>query len=155
MKNAGVSLNAQALRVVYDKIAGSVKGGKFVTKASWTRGVEGAHRHRDTQRVYAAMVSGGQYDAQPGRCEVAPDEVRRQLKDVKAPWMARIECMQSLSRRLTARALSASQFHDGYRAHHISLTKQARDRRSGVARVACECLAKLILRWRHGLFSAR
>lgn len=49
---------------------------------------------------------------------------------------------------MTSPNLQSTKFHDIFGPHAKNLNKQAKDRRSGVARVACECMAKIILKWK-------
>ena len=76
------------------------------------------------------------------------DEIRSQIKDTKGTWTYRVDCMESFCRQITAPNLSKNDFHDQFRGMHLCLTTQAKDRRSNVSRVACECLAKVIVRWK-------
>ena len=89
-----------------------------------------------------------QYDPQPDREEIAMNEIRSNLKDTKATWTYRVECMESFCRQITRGSVSTEQFHDAFRGMHLCLTTQAKDRRSNVSRVACECLAKIMTRFK-------
>ena len=145
----GLKLDQKAQKKVYDHIASSVKKQRYITSKTWVQGITVAHKQANTKALYTAILGGKQYDPQPGREEIEMEEIRIKLKDTKAPWMYRVECMESLSRQITVSSMKTQKFHELFRQYHISLTVQAKDRRSGVCRVACECFAKIILRWKN------
>eukprot|EP01084_Bolivina_argentea_P269933 458878_1 len=147
IENMGLPFDMKQQRKVYDQIARCVKKGRAITKDSWVKGIEIAQQHPNVRATYAAIISGKQYDPQPGRQEIDLDELRVKLTDLKAPWMYRVECMQSLCRQITNKSLSKDKFHELFRQYHISLTRQAKDRRSNVSRVACEAFSKIMLYW--------
>ena len=145
----GMKLDQKQMKKVYDHIASSVKKERYITSKTWVKGIDIAHKQANTKALYTAILNGKQYDPQPGREEIDMEEIRIKLKDTKAPWMYRVECMESLSRQITVKSMKSDKFHTLFRQYHISLTVQAKDRRSGVSRVACEVFAKIILRWKN------
>lgn len=147
IEKCGCKLNRDDARKVFDHIS-TLADDKIINKHAWVNGVNIAHENVLTDKIYKAIISGGQYDPQPGRSEIDLDEITKTLKDTKAEWRKRIECMESLSRQLTTNKMSTDKFHSIFRSNHVGLTKQARDRRSNVMRVACETEAKLICRWK-------
>eukprot|EP01084_Bolivina_argentea_P237861 399640_1 len=149
MEHVGLKLDKKAQKKVYDHISSSVKRNRNITKESWIKGINIAHKQANTKKLYEYILSGNQYNTQAGREEIDMEEIRIKLKDMKAPWMYRIECMESLCRQITNKSLKTDKFHEKFRNYHIGLTVQARDRRSSVSRVACEVLAKIILRWKN------
>ena len=148
-EHVGLKFDQKAMKKVYDHIASSIKKERYITSKTWVKGIDIAHKQSNTKALYTAILAGKQYDPQPGRAEIDLEEIRIKLQDTKAPWMYRVECMESLSRQITVSSMNSDKFHSLFRQYHISLTKQAKDRRSGVSRVACECFAKIILRWKN------
>ena len=144
--NCGCKLNRDDARKAFDHIA-DLADDKIINKYAWVNGINRANENPLTEKCYRRIVAGGQYDPQPGRSEIDLDEITKTLKDTKAEWRKRIECMESLSRQLTTEKMSTDKFHSIFRSNHVGLTKQARDRRSNVMRVACETEAKIIRRW--------
>ena len=147
IENCGMKCSRDDARKVFDHIS-SIANDKVINKHCWVNGINIANQNPLTQQAYQCILSGGQYDPQHGRSEIDLDEITKMLKDTKADWRKRIECMESLSRQLTSEKLSVDKFHSIFRSNHVGLTKQARDRRSNVMRVACETEAKIIRRWR-------
>eukprot|EP01084_Bolivina_argentea_P108198 193353_1 len=151
VQRIGLKINSEQLHQAYDHIATSInKSSKAITKESWVSGIEIAHTQPHTHKIYKYILIGGQYDAQKKRKEISYDEIKKTLADTKkSGWKYRIECMESLCRQLTAKKITTDKFHSIFRIHHIPLIKQAKDRRSNVMRVACETLAKIIIKYKN------
>merc|ERR1719242_518834 len=150
LENAGLKLDDSKLQSAYQSLSIQFTSTfSTMTKKSWVSGIESTTSDNTLHIIYSHILSGAEYDYQSGRSELKLKVIAQKLKDTtKCPWIERIECMQSLSRQLTSPKLSSSKFHDIFRLHSSGLLKQAKDRRSGVMRVACECVAKLVLRWK-------
>eukprot|EP01084_Bolivina_argentea_P140316 246719_1 len=146
--NCGFKPGKEEIRQVFDHIASISGQSNVINKHAWINAINIAHTNPNTQKCYRAILRGGQYDPQQNRSERDLDDINKKLKDISAEWRVRIECMESLSRQLTREKLSVDKFHSIFRLNHIGLTKQARDRRSNVMRVACEAEAKIIQRWK-------
>eukprot|EP01084_Bolivina_argentea_P189066 325266_1 len=143
-ENCGFKPGRDDVRKVFDHIA----DGNVINKRTWINGINIAHENPLTRECYSKILSGGQYDPQPKRSEIHIDDITKSIKDIKADWRRRILCMESLARQLTNDKLSTDKFHTLFRSNHVGLTKQCRDRRSNVMRVACETEAKIIQKWK-------
>ena len=146
-ENAGFRKCNDDLKAVFDHIC-TISNANHINKKAFIGGVDIAHQSALTEECYTHIISGGQYDPQPGRDEIDLNDILKSLKDTKAEWSYRVQCMESLARQLTVQSLSADKFHSIFRGHHIGMTKQLRDRRSNVMRVASQAEAKLIARWK-------
>ena len=122
VEHVGVQLDSKALRRVYDHISSSIKKGRYITTKSWVKGIKIAHKESNTQMVYDAILSGKVYDYQPGREEIDMEEIRITLKETKAPWTYRVECMESFCRQITSPKLNKDKFHELFRQYHISVS---------------------------------
>ena len=60
IERIGVPLDSKALKKVYDHIVSSVKKQRYLTKETWKKGINIAHKHEDTSTLYTAILSGMQ-----------------------------------------------------------------------------------------------
>lgn len=119
-----------------------------ISKSAFINGVKQSTQSANVREMYTKILGGGQYDPQSGRSEMSLDEISDSIDDTKDDWQHRILSMQSLTRQITNTSLTLDRFHSMFRTYHECFLKQSGDRRTQVMRVACESLAKIVLRWK-------
>ena len=144
-------MNRDELRAAFDDIAKCDPNNSslnVITKNSFVSGIELSSESANIREIYEKILGGGQYDPQSGRKEIDLDEIRDSIDDRKDDWQHRILAMQSLTRQITDTEMTLDRFHSMFRSYYECFLKQSEDRRTQVMRVACESLAKIVLRWK-------